>query len=384
MRDVRSAQYFEQMKGRGSRTIDSATFQAVTPDATEKTRFVLVDAVGVTEHDFVEPPLNRDKGISLAQLLGKAATYTLTEDETATLASRLAALELQLSPAERDELDAVAGQPMKAIVRALVDAVDPDHQRKSIPELDEGSPEAKEEIQQLLDSAVGPLAGNPELRSRILELRRAHDRVIDDVNADTLIETYGVVDADRARSVVDSWMAYLDEHRDEITAIQVMDELRRSSLPKPTRHIAFTDIQELADRISRPPHNWTPDLLWSAYAAIDTARVRRSDHHTLTDLVSLLRFTVGVDSELVPYADKVRERYAGWLLQQARAGTTFTVDQCWWLDKMVEVIAVSAGISPADLDEAPFAERGGVDGALRDLGDKAAEYLEQLNEGLTA
>jgi len=192
------------------------------------------------------------------------------------------------------------------------------------------------------------------------------------------------VDNERARSVVDSWKAYLDEHRNEITAIQVMDELRGSRPPKPTRHIAFTDIQELADRISRPPHNWTPDLLWSAYAAIDTGRVRRSDHHTLTDLVSLLRFTVGVDSELVPYADKVRERYAGWRLQQARSGTTFTVDQSWWLDRMVEVIAVSAGISADDLDEAPFAERGGVDGALRDLGENAGEYLTQLNEELTA
>ena len=55
MRDVRSAQYFEQMKGRGARTIPSADFQAVTPDAKHKTRFVLVDAIGVTEHDFVEP-----------------------------------------------------------------------------------------------------------------------------------------------------------------------------------------------------------------------------------------------------------------------------------------------------------------------------------------
>lgn len=69
MRDVRSAQYFEQMKGRGARTISSADFRAVTPDATEKTRFVIVDAVGVTEHDFVDPPLNRQKGISLKKLL---------------------------------------------------------------------------------------------------------------------------------------------------------------------------------------------------------------------------------------------------------------------------------------------------------------------------
>ncbi len=383
MRDVRSAQYFEQMKGRGARTIDPATFQSVTPDATEKTRFVLVDAIGVTEHDFVEPPLNRDKGVSLATLLGKAATYTLTEDETATLASRLAALDLQLSPAERDELDAVAGQPVKSIVRALVDAVDPDHQRTALSELVKGSPEAEAALQHLLDTAVEPIAANPDLRNRILELRRAHDRVIDEVNADTLLEAYGVVDPDRARSVIESWRTYLDEHRDEITAIQLIDQ-RRSLVRSSDRHIAFADIQELADRINRPPRNWTPDLLWSAYEAVDAGRVRRSPRHTLTDLVSLLRFTVGVDSELVPYADTVRERYATWLAQQEQAGTHFSADQRWWLDKMVEVIAVSAGISADDLDEAPFAERGGVDGALRDLGDKAAEYVEQLNEELTA
>ncbi len=382
MRDVRSAQYFEQMKGRGARTIDPATFRSVTPDATEKTRFVLVDAVGVTEHDFVEPPLNRDKGISLATLLGKAATYTLTEDETATLASRLAALELQLTQAERGELDTVAGRPVKAIVRALVDAVDPDHQREALESLVEPV-ETAAAIQKILEAAVEPLASNPDLRNRILELRRAHDRVIDEVNADTLLEAYGVVDPDRARGVIESWRAYLDEHRDEVTAIQLIDQ-RRSLVRSSGRHVAFSDIQELADRISRPPHNWTPDLLWSAYEAVDARRVRRSPHHTLTDLVSLLRFTVGVDSELVPYADIVRERYTAWLAQQEQAGTRFTTDQRWWLDRMVEVISVSAGISADDLDEAPFTERGGVDGALRDLGDRAADYVEQLNEELTA
>lgn len=90
MRDVRSAQYFEQMKGRGARTIASADFQAVTPDAENKTRFVIVDAIGVTEHPFVEPPLNRQKSVSLKKLLDKAAALMLTEDEAATLASRLA------------------------------------------------------------------------------------------------------------------------------------------------------------------------------------------------------------------------------------------------------------------------------------------------------
>ena len=49
LRDVKSALYFEQMKGRGARTITPTQLRQVTPDAEEKTRFVLVDAVGVTE-----------------------------------------------------------------------------------------------------------------------------------------------------------------------------------------------------------------------------------------------------------------------------------------------------------------------------------------------
>lgn len=373
MRDVRSAQYFEQMKGRGARTIAPADFQSVTPDASGKTRFVIVDAVGVTEHDFVDPPLNREKGVSLKKLLDKAATLSLTEAETATLASRLAKLELDLTPAEREELDDVAGVPVRDIVRGLVDAVDPDTQAEAAP--GQADPEAA--IQRLLDEATRPLAANPELRGRILELRATHDRVIDEVNADTLLSAGGVVDTNRARSVVESWRAYLEQHRDEVTAIQLLGEARE-------RRIDFADIQELADRISRPPHNWTTDFIWAAYETIDVGRVRHSDRHTLTDLVSLLRYTVGVDNELVPYADRVRERYVAWLAQQEQAGVNFTETQRWWLDRMVEVIANSAGITAEDLDEAPFTERGGVDGALRDLGDQAADLLENLNAELTA
>ncbi|MGL5930041.1 MAG: type I restriction-modification enzyme R subunit C-terminal domain-containing protein, partial [Dermatophilaceae bacterium] len=374
MRDVRSAQYFEQMKGRGARTIAPADFRSVTPDAEEKTRFVIVDAVGVTEHSFVDPPLNRVKGASLTQLLSKAAALELTEDETATLASRLAKLELDLTPAEREELDAVAAVPVRDIVRGLVDAVDSDVQAAALA--DAADPAVA--LAELLERAVEPLAANPALRERIIELRRTHDRVVDEVTVDVLLDAHGVVDADRARSVVESWRSYLDEHRDEITAIQLVQEAGE-------RRVAFADVQQLADRIQRPPHHWTAELIWGAYEVIDIGRVRHSEHHTLTDLVSLLRYTVGVDDELVPYAERVRERYAGWLAQQAQAGVEFSALERWWLDRMVEVVTTSAGITPDDLDDAPFSERGGVAGALRDLGPtRAPELVRSLNHELTA
>ncbi|KAA0961498.1 DEAD/DEAH box helicase [Microbacterium sp. ANT_H45B] len=374
MRDVRSPQYFEQMKGRGARTIPDADFQAVTPDAKEKTRFVLVDAVGVTEHDFVEPPLNRERSISLQKLLEKAANLTITEDETATLASRLAALEAQVSQDERAELDAVAGGSLRAVVRHLVDAVDPDVQAKAIV----GAIDPAETRQQLIINAVKPLASNPELRARILELRRAHDRIVDEVSADVLLDAYGVVDTSKAQSVIESWRAYLDEHRAEITAIQLLSEAKE-------RRVSFDDIKELADRISRPPFNWTTDLIWNAYLAVEVSGYRpHGTRRTLTDLVSLIRYTVGEEDQLVPYAERVKERYAAWLVQQAQAGTTFSPRERWWLDRIVQVIASSAGISPADLDNPPFVENGGTEGAIRDLGDRAANLIDELNKELTA
>jgi len=365
LRDIRSASYFEQMKGRGARTIPDTDFQVVTPDAPAKTRFVLVDAVGVTEHDHIDAaPLDRDRTIPLKRLLEKAATLTITEAQVATLASRLARLDRELNDAERNELAAVAGEVLKDITKRLVAAVDPDVLA------------GVTDLREHLDEAVRPLAANPELRNRLLEIRRAHDLVIDETSQDNLLEAYGVVDTDRARVVVTSWRAYLEEHRDEISALQV--------LYTPGRRVTFAELKELADRIQRPPHRWTPDLIWQSYAALDVEHVRRAGRHTVTDLIALVRYTLNQDNELVSYAETVHERYAGWVAAQEQAGAVFTADQRWWLDRIADVVAQANGITVDDLETAPFTERGGVDGAVRDLGDQASAWLEQLNADLTA
>jgi type I restriction enzyme R subunit len=365
LRDIRSASYFEQMKGRGARTIPDTDFQVVTPDASAKTRFVLVDAVGVTEHDHIDAaPLDRDKTIPLKRLLEKTATLTITESEVATLAGRLARLDRELTDAERTELKTVGVLALKEITRRLVHAVDPDVLADVT------------DLRDHLDEAVKPLAANPELRNRLLEIRRTHDLVIDETSQDTLLEAYGVVDTDRAREVVTSWRAYLDEHRDEISALEVLYTRGRT--------VTFSELAELAERIKRPPYQWTPDLLWNAYAALDVEHVHRADRHAVTDLIALIRFTLQQDTELVPYAETVQQRYAAWLAAQEQAGASFTPEQRWWLDRIADVVAQANGITVDDLDNAPFTERGGVDGAARDLGASAEALLEALNAELTA
>lgn len=372
LRPVRSATYFEQMKGRGARTIDPADFQAVTPDAKVKERFVIVDAVGVTEADLDEAvPLARhsQRQISLRDLLRKAGTLTADPDEVATLASRLARFDRRISPAERAELAGLAsGQSLSEIVGGLVDAVSPE----KLNPAKEAGPDA---VRDLLAEALRPLAAAPQLRERILEIRHAYDITIDEVNQDTLLSAAGVSPTERAMKTIQSWHDYLAKHRDEIAALQVFFDSRG--------RVSYDQLKELAARIARPPQAWTPESLWRAYVRLGRA-ADAPGPRGVTDLVSLIRYELGLDAELKPYRSVVEERFRAWLLRQEQAGATFTADQVWWLERIRDVIAVSVEITPDDLEGAPFTERGGLDGFATAFGARAEPLIDELNRELPA
>ena len=382
MRDVRSGTYFEQMKGRGARSMDDASFTSLTPDATHKERFVIVDAVGVTEHDFVDAaPLERTKTVPLKTLLEKAATFTITADETASLASRLARLSRELTPAENAELTALAGTPLQEITQQLVKIADPDTLAgviENAPLDAEGKKDTKKAMSDFIELIITPIASNPQLRQRILEIRLSHDLVFDEGSKDELLDARGVVDTSKAKSLVESWIKYIEDNKNEITAIQML-----YSKPKNVG-ITYKEIKELAERIRRPHPTWTVDVLWNAYLALEPSKVRKSAVHTTTDLVSLVRFTLGQMNELVPYAQLVEERYAGWLLQQKNLGVKFTDNQKWWLDRIKDAISQSAHFDVKDLEMSPFTERGGTDGVLAELGNSVTDLIESMNMELAS
>ena len=382
MRDVRSGTYFEQMKGRGARSMDDASFTSLTPDATHKERFVIVDAVGVTEHDFVDAaPLERTKTVPLKTLLEKAATFTISADETASLASRLARLSRELTPTENAELTALAGTPLQEITQQLVKIADPDTLAgviENAPLDAEGKKDTKKAMSDFIEQIITPIASNPQLRQRILEIRLSHDLVFDEGSKDELLDARGVVDTSKAKSLVESWIKYIEDNRNEITAIQML-----YSKPKNV-DITYKEIKELAERIRRPHPTWTVDVLWNAYLALEPTKVRKSAVHTTTDLVSLVRFTLGQMNELVPYAQLVEERYAGWLLQQENLGVKFTDNQKWWLDRIKDAISQSAHFDVKDLEMSPFTERGGTDGVLAELGNSVTDLIKSMNMELAS
>ena len=382
MRDVRSGTYFEQMKGRGARSMDDASFRSITPDATHKERFVIVDAVGVTEHDFVDAaPLERTKGITLKQLLEKAATFTINADETASLASRLARLSREITPEENAELSELAGTPLQNITQQLVKIADPDTLAgviENAPLDKDGKKDTKKAMYDFIEQLITPIASNPQLRQRLIEIRESHDLIFDEGSKDVLLDAKGVVDTSKAKSLVESWIKYIEDNKNEITAIQML-----YSKPKNVS-ITYKEIKELAERIRRPHPTWTVDVLWNAYLALEPTKVRKSAVHTTTDLVSLIRFTLGQMNELVPYAQLVEERYAGWLLQQENLGVKFTDNQKWWLDRIKDAISQSAHFDVRDLEMSPFTERGGTDGVLAELGNSVTDLIESMNMELAS
>ena len=84
---------------------------------------------------------------------------------------------------------------------------------------------------------------------------------------------------------------------------------------------------------------------------------------------------------LAPYV--VNERYKAWLLAQKAQGQNFSETQLWWLERIKDTIVQSAQFSVDDLELAPFTERGGTDGAGRDLGSQAQVIINSMNEALS-
>jgi len=380
MRMVRSRNFFEQMKGRGVRTIDDADLQAVTPDAGPKERFVLVDAVGVTETKLIESsPLERKRGVSLKKLLHQVRMGNTSEDVVSSLASRLARLDSRIADDDRKRIEQLAGASLNDLSHQLLEAIDPDVVNAATGE-DAPTVERVEQVRhQLIEQAIRPLASNADLCDELVDVQKSMDQVIDELSQDIVTRADFVVDAEsRARETVESFKQFLDDNQDEIAALQVY--YSKPYAKRPT----YTDIKELAQAISKPPHRWTAEKLWDAYQTLDDSKVRGSAGTVLTNLVSVVRFTLGLDDELEPWPKQVSERFDAWLVQQQGAGKEFTQEQLQWLTLIRDHLAASLAIELVELQGAPFSMHGGLFKARELFGADLDAILDDMTEALAA
>jgi type I restriction enzyme R subunit len=352
LRDVRSQLYFEQMKGRGTRTIDPDALASVTPDAGGKTRFVLVDAVGVTESDKTDSrPMESKPSVAFDKLLLGIAMGARDEATLTTVASRLARLDRMLSPADREEIAKVSGgHSVKQIAAALIKATDPDEikakaQASGATTYSEPTPaELKAAAEALADEATKPLASNPALRDLLEGKRRKADVTIDHLTGDELISAG--YDEEKARQLVTSWKQFLEDNQDEITALQILYNLPRRSGAK--TGLVYEELKTLAEAVARPPYHIAPAEVWKAYEHLEKRPLTTDPVKTLTNLITLVRHTVDPQkTPLAPFPELVETRYQQWLAQH---GERFTDAQRHWLDVIKNYVALNGAFAIDDQD----------------------------------
>jgi len=378
---VKSRVYFEQMKGRGTRAISSTDLNAVTPDAFHKTHFVIIDAVGVCESDKTDSrPLERKRSVSFDKLVMSVALGVRDVDALTSLAGRLARLDRQIDYKERKEIEeAAGGKTLKEIVNRLLDAVDPDKQLEKAKEIFGTEKPTLEQLTKaskaLIKGACSPF-DDPGLRNTVIDVKRRSEQIIDTLSKDAVI--FAGPDEqvkEKARLYVNTFKKFIEENKDELTALQII-----YSKPYASRHLTYEAIKQLAEAIKKPPYSLTPELLWMAYEQLEKSRVKGAGpQKLLTNIVSLVRFASGASDVLEPFPEIVDRRFSEWLADQEKLGRKFTPKQEEWIIMIKNHIATSLRIEMEDFENVPFNQKGGAVKAYQLFGQKLDKILEELN-----
>ena len=341
MRNIQSAAYFEQMKGRGVRVMNPEDLRGVTPDARHKTRFVIVDAVGVCENDkTVSKPLDRQPSVPLEKILQTAAQGVVHPDLVSALAARLARLAREADDYEQQKpvVQASGGLSLGELAGRLIDSLDADaaaqHAARKFnlePDVEPTERQLDEAERERMAAALKPFH-DPALREAVLALKASLEQVIDEVTRDRLVAAeFDGQAREKARSLVADFKAFVEEHKDEIEALKIL-------YSRPYRAgLRYRQVRELAARLNTSPFFVDPKRpetvgrLWSAFEQAEPEKVKGKGGGSLVDLVAMVRHAIEPAPPLVPVAAQVEERYRAWLAEQARGGIAFTPEQRQWL-----------------------------------------------------
>lgn len=388
MRDVKSRNYFEQMKGRGTRTIDLDALKKVTPTAKfTKDHFVIVDAIGVTKSLKTDSrPLEKKPGVPLKDLLGAIAVGARDEDLFTSLAGRLARLEKQVTEKEKTTFQEKAnGKTISQVVKELLNAYNPDTleeiRYKVETQYAGESPVLKDEkyneqVNALQDKAAAVFNG--ELNTYIENVRKAHAQVIDHINPDTLLNVgWDKDNTEKAQTLIQDFTSWIESHKDEITALQIF-----YSQPYRRRELTYKMIKDVYELLKTEKPLLAPLHVWRAYEQLGQSN--GSPKNELIALVSLIRKVSGIDTNLTAFDKTVDKNFQDWVFRKQAGTLKFTEEQMQWLRMIKDYVANSFHIDRDDFDLSPFIANGGLTKMWNLFGEQTDEIINELNEALAA
>lgn len=383
MRDVRSKNYFEQMKGRGTRTLSKDDLQKVSPSATEnKDHFVIVDAVGVTKSKKSSTrTLERKPSVSMKELMMNIVLGARDENTLTSLANRVIRLNSRMTASEKKGFEETVGLPAGRVAEQLLDAFDEDViAQKAQADFATASPTPQQLTQSkkaLIAQAITPFL-SPEARDYMENVRRNHDQIIDNVNLDTvLFAGFDVQQEANAERAIQTLRDFIAENRDEIIALRILYDQRYKDRP-----MAISRLKALYEKLKAK--GVTVERLWDCYAIQKPGKVKGGTLGQLADLVSIIRFEMGYADHLAPFADRVNYNFMQWTLRRNAGAVHFTDEQMEWLRLIKDHIAVSLSVEPEDLELSPFDRRGGLGRFYEVFGAHYEDILREMNVELVA
>ncbi len=388
MRDVRSRNYFEQMKGRGTRTISLDDLRKVTPTAKfAKDHFVIVDAVSVTKTLKTDSrPLERKPSVPLKDLLGAVAVGVREADVFSSLANRLIRLDCQINDKQREQFKQKSnGKTASQIAAELLSAYSPDKFDDLEAEIiaahpaftpDEVAEKLTEKHNEIIEAAAAVFTG--EFNTFVENVRRTLDQIIDNINPDRVIKVgWDEDEKDLASALIHDFAAWMEEHRDEITALQIF-----YGQPFRRRELTFKMIRDLCETLKTERPKIAPLHVWQAYQQLgETEGAVKTE---LTALVALIRKVCGIDEKLTDYGKSVDRNFQNWVFGKQAGALKFTEEQMQWLRMIKDHVATSFHLEREDFEMSPFDAMGGLGKVYELFGDGINPLLEELNEALAA
>ena len=372
MRDVKSQLYYEQMLGRGVRTINANSLKSVTPNAQSKNHFFVIDAVGVTQsHKVISSPLERKRNISFKKLLENVANGANDEDTISSLASRLSKIALNAAPKEQESVKKFSGgKDLNELASDLLITIEPEFMQDK----------TQKELENARNEALYPF-NNPLLRQLLLDLARQCYIYIDDLNPDTLI-TAEFSDK-KALELIDSFRKFIDANKDELDALSIIYHQNYKS-----RQLTRAVINELYERLKF--ENLSINNLWNAYKRTKNTTQKspvkplKSTEEKLTNLIQLVRFELGFDSELKDFGGVANSRFELFKGRQIKKGIEFSAEQLAFLTHIKDYIIANAYLANDDLQgiNNAYGDTNGIFVAKALFGEGFKSLLDELNLAL--
>lgn len=367
MRDVHSELYYEQMKGRGVRTINNTDLKQVTPNADVKNRFYLIDAVGVTESKkSASQPLERKKGVPFKKILEQVAQGKVDDDTLSSLAGRISTIESNIDKEDIKRVkELTGGKTLSAIANEILDTIDYDKTENL----------SDEQILDLKDEAVKPF-NQPAFRQLLLELATKSKLVIDIFTPDNVITSE--FSEQKAKELTSNFENYIEQNKDEIDALSIIYNAQYS-----TRHLTYDKIKALSNKLSTEIPPLETAGLWRAYKLLEKDRVRniKDPAKLLTNLVQLVRFAIGKDDTLEDFEAVANSRFNLWKGRQLKRGVVFTDEQNQWLEDIKNYVVWNGFMETQDI-QATMDNKGGILKAKQIFGQELEPILEDLSLAL--